>query len=313
MIELSDDIRASFRRVEHHEWSLQNLETALKNVLALCDRQPSRAQATITFDAKPRSFGPGPLPVVMKNFLIELAALTTLARAIAAWDLSDLLSICLETLHTRKFRVTVLCARSLLEELAYAHDFRKKAKPIEQRLFQIRDSQYRLKRLSAKSKGELKEFVEPHLDLRELLLRRLASQRITPRWSPAPGIRPKDYELPETDPQRQTGVLTVMDRLQFERSGEIQTARSHYDQLCEATHPNQLARGVYYESVRVSAKEMRIVAVRPSKSDELLDTATGLIIVRLLESISGLAALLEHLETLDNGLHRRVQLLKVIV
>jgi hypothetical protein len=313
LIELGEDIRASFERVEHGEWSLRNLETSLKHALTLCDRQPSRAEATIRLDPKPQSFGPGPLSVVMKNFLVELAALTTLARTILAWDMADLISSCLETLQTRRFRVAALCTRTLLEELAYAQAFQKRLKPIERTLFEIRDSQYRPRRLADLPKDKLKAFIETHLKLREAVLRRLASQRISHRWSPTPAIRPSDYELPETDPQRQTSVLTVIDRLRFERGGTIQTARSHYDQLCEATHPNQLARGVYYESVRVSAKEMRIVAARPHISDELLDTATGLIIVPLLESISGLASLLEHLEKLDNGLHHRIQLLKVLV
>lgn len=313
MLQIEASVRASFARVEERPWTFAELESAIAHAQQVCSRQASKVKAKITLEAKPEAFGPGPRPVVLLNLLRELADLTTLAKTITAWDLMDLLSTALQSLNTRRFRVAAMCTRTMVEELAYAVEFRKQLEPVKTKLFSFRDSEYRPRRFNELQQQRRKELVVAHLELRTVLLRRLVSQRISTNWSTAPAVRPKDYELPGNDPQRQIGALTFIDKVNFSRGTSKQTARSHYDQLCEATHPNQLARGMYYDKVTRTSNALIIEASRERASDELLDTAAAVVLIPLMESVDGLAAFVDDLEDLDRKLHRRTQLLNVLL
>jgi hypothetical protein len=183
---------------------------------------------------------------------------------ITALKLSELACGIAEALNHAQFRIAVMCCRALYEEAAAARLYLGEVRAALEALRVVPASTFRLRRLKSMAANRRDEFAS-------LLKTVSAANASLRKWHSATKIdigKPDffdNYKLAADDPLYQKFTLRGLKEIKW--GGK--PAEMFYALLCDATHPNVGAVGLYIEEVKIAGHRIEHKIKRDRKSSDV--------------------------------------------
>jgi hypothetical protein len=285
--------------VKHHLMTPQDtlggsyaeFEACLERAVAISHAQPEEFIHRFNVSLNPRLLG-SDIRQSFLGLLDDQIGFLGMIEFTTCLKLGELASGIAESLNAGQFRVSVICSRALYEEAAALSYYWEQSRLAIDRMISVAPSSFRLNRLRqmlVSDKDGLGDLVKQIGDVNAIVRKWYSARRIDVR---KPDFI-QDYRLDKKDPLWQGFTLSALKSAEW--AGK--PAELYYALLCEATHPNIGANGLYVDETSVSSGSACYVLRKERRSLEVYSYVFDLVCRPTIECVRLIDRIL-------NDLHR---------